>query len=139
MVSNKLLKGALVVLGLGGVFFIYFRFNPSEHSFFLPCPLQYATGIHCPGCGSQRAIHQLLHGDIITAFWINPLLVLTLPILFYAFGLKAYNFIFDTQHRVGFFYSKYFIYGYFSIAIIFWILRNLPWPPFDLLSPSVVP
>lgn len=84
-----------------------------------------------------RAI--VVDGQVVAAFWINPLLVLTLPILIYAFGLRAYNFIFDTQHRVGFFYSKYFIYGYFGVAILFWILRNLPWPPFDLLSPSVLP
>jgi len=134
--SKKLLKLTLYLALIGGFVIIYFLFNPSEHSFFLPCPLHYATGYHCPGCGSQRAIHQLLHGNVQNAFWINPLLVLTLPILIYAFAQKAHNYVFNTQYRVGIFYSKTFIYGYFGIAILFWVLRNIPHYPFTLLAPS---
>jgi uncharacterized protein DUF2752 len=130
------MKIALVVFIPGGLLFLYFLFNPTDHSFFLTCPLLAATGYYCPGCGSQRAIHQLLHGNIETAFWLNPLLMITLPILIYALGQKAYNFIFDTQYRVGIFYNKGFIYGYFGLAILYWILRNLTYYPFTLLSPS---
>lgn len=130
------MKIALVVCLPGGLLFLYFHFNPTDHSFFLACPFHAATGYYCPGCGSQRAIHQLLHGNIGIAFWLNPLLLITLPILIYALGQKAYNFIFNTHFRVGIFYNKVFIYGYFGFAILYWILRNLPYYPFTLLSPS---
>lgn len=136
MDSNKIFKMALVVFSLGGLFFIYFLFNPADHSFFVPCPIHAATGYYCPGCGSQRAIHHLLHGNIGTAFWLNPLLMITLPIIIYALGQKAYNFIFDTRYRVGIFYNNVFIYGYFGMAILYWILRNLTYYPFTLLSPA---
>ncbi len=39
------------------------------------------TGWDCPGCGSQRAIHALLHGELRQAFFHNPLMTLSLPYL----------------------------------------------------------
>ncbi len=119
---------------LGGVFYFYFKFNPTEHSFFLSCPLRYATGLECPGCGSQRAIHQLLHGDIVAAFKLNPFFILSIPLIIYSLGFKVYNYLFDASHRFMLFYDKRFIYGYFGLAILFAIARNINAYPFTLLS-----
>lgn len=47
--------------------------NPSES--FLKCPLYALTGFQCPLCGSQRAIHHLLHLHPVSAFSYNPWLV----------------------------------------------------------------
>ena len=131
MDSKKLIKIALIVLVLGGFFFIYRYYNPSNHSFFVPCPFKYATGYLCPGCGSQRAIHQLLHLNILGALRLNPFMVLSLPIIIYGLGITAWNFIFETQYRFNLFYSKVFIYGYFGFAVLYWVLRNLPYYPFN--------
>ncbi|SDX04637.1 DUF2752 domain-containing protein [Aequorivita viscosa] len=98
--------------------------------------MYYFTGFYCPGCGSQRAIHLLLHGDIIGAFRFNPLMVLTIPIMVYGVGITAANWIFGTSYRLLLFYSKVFIFGYFGLAILYWILRNLPFYPFNLLAPT---
>ncbi|MBL4663560.1 MAG: DUF2752 domain-containing protein [Flavobacteriaceae bacterium] len=136
MVDSKKTKTiTLFAIGVICVAVLLYLFNPAEHSYFIPCPFHYVTGYHCPGCGSQRAVHQLLHGNLIGAFRLNPLMVITLPLLIYALGQKGYNFIFDTQHRVGLFYSKFFIYGYFGIALLFWVLRNIPHDPFTWLAP----
>lgn len=135
MDSKKIPIILLFTIAFGGALLLYFIFNPSEHSLFIACPFQYATGYHCPGCGSQRAIHQLLHGNISAAFWLNPLLLISLPLILFALGQKAYNFMFSTQYHVGLFYNKFFIYGYFGLAILFWILRNIPQYPFSLLAP----
>ncbi|MCG2420124.1 DUF2752 domain-containing protein [Aequorivita sp. F47161] len=126
--------GLITVLLLSFVF-VYYFFNPASN-FFIPCPFHYLTGFYCPGCGSQRAIHLLLHGDVFGAFRFNPLMVLTLPILIYGLGLTLANWIFGTQKRFMLFYSKLFIFGYFGLAILFWILRNLPFYPFNLLAPT---
>ncbi|WP_353959560.1 DUF2752 domain-containing protein [Aequorivita aurantiaca] len=132
---KKLFKLALILL-FGGIFIFYFSHNPSTHSLFIPCPFHYITGLFCPGCGSQRAIHSLVHGDLVGAFKFNPLLVLTLPILIYGLGITAANWIFGTRYRFLLFYSNLFIFGYFGIAVIYWILRNLQCYPFNLLAPS---
>jgi len=127
----------LGLLILSVIVFIYYRFNPSStNTSFLACPIKMVTGYHCPGCGSQRAIHQLLHLNVYRAFRLNPFMLASLPIIMYALGLRLYNYLFNTQHRVGIFYSKWFIYGYFGLALLYWLLRNLPYYPFNLLAPT---
>lgn len=134
IISNRTIHALLLIVGLLGLLSIYYFFNPTEHSF-LPCPFKFATGYHCPGCGSQRAIHHLTHGNIAGAFSYNPLMVLSLPLIFYGLGTKLYNYIYRQSHRVTLFYSKVFIYGYFGIAIVYWIVRNFSMYPFNLLAP----
>lgn len=133
---KRIWKIALLVTLFGGFFLIYFSYNPSENSFFIPCPFHYITGFFCPGCGSQRAVHLLLHGDVVGAFRFNPLMVLTLPVLIYGMTITIANWIFETKYRLMLFYSNLFIFGYFGLAILYWILRNLPIYPFNLLAPA---
>lgn len=65
----------VVVIGLIlGVLVLFFVSNPSESSWFVACPFRMVTGYDCPGCGSQRALHQLLHLNFKQAFLLNPLL-----------------------------------------------------------------
>ena len=52
---------------------IYFRWNPASHDFFPRCVFLNLTGLKCPGCGSQRAFHALLHGDVVAALRLNAL------------------------------------------------------------------
>ncbi|WP_186991081.1 DUF2752 domain-containing protein [Constantimarinum furrinae] len=127
--TNKYIKPALLLLILGGGFVFYFLFNPADHSFFLPCPFKLITGYDCPGCGSQRAIHQLLHGNIVAAFHLNPLLILSLPLIFYGLGIHLWNYFSERKLTAWLFYSNLFIYIYFGLVVIFWILRNLSFYP----------
>lgn len=47
--------------------------NPENSSEgFFRCPLHLITGFQCPFCGSQRAIHHLLHLHPIKALAYNP-------------------------------------------------------------------
>lgn len=65
-------------LALAALFF----FDPEKMDVFPQCPFRVLTGGWlCPGCGSQRAVHALLHGDVARAFGFNALLVLSLPYL----------------------------------------------------------
>lgn len=52
-----------------------------------PCPTKLITGYDCPLCGSLRATHSLLHGDVVTAIDLNAATVLVLyPALLVAFA-----------------------------------------------------
>lgn len=56
--------------------------HPGEFSFAPRCPIQATTGLLCPGCGSGRAIHHLANGRLVTAWNLNPmLLIIGLPLL----------------------------------------------------------
>jgi len=137
-INRRIIYVLIGLLLFCGVIVIYYTYNPSSaNTPFLSCPLKTVTGYHCPGCGSQRAIHQLLHLNFYKAFRLNPFMVASLPIIIYALGLRLYNYLFRTQYRVGLFYSKWFIFGYFGLAVLYWVLRNLPYYPFDQLAPQV--
>ena len=50
---------------------IYYIFDPSGSVIFPKCPVMSITGFPCAGCGSQRAIHALLHLNIEDAKYNN--------------------------------------------------------------------
>src|SRR5690554_4920065 len=82
----------VIIYGYAGVMLtgsvvILYLFNPEEASVYPPCPFHYITRLYCPGCGSLRALHNLLHGHLTKAMSLNPLMVATLPIL----GLMLLN------------------------------------------------
>jgi hypothetical protein len=58
--------------------------DPNQPGHYPTCPFLATTGWYCPGCGSLRAVHDLLHGDLAGALARNPMMVLALPYLLLA-------------------------------------------------------
>jgi hypothetical protein len=120
-------------IGLAVVCLLY-TFNPADSRLYAPCFFHALTGLYCPGCGSLRAIHQLLHMHFLSAFKLNPLLVLSIPLLGYLL-LRPYLFrpgkhlLRDTD------IPAFLILIYLGIVVSFWIIRNTPLYPFSLLTP----
>jgi TM2 domain-containing membrane protein YozV len=68
--------------------------DPNEQGFTPPCLFLTLTGFYCPGCGTLRGLHQLLNGNILAAFWLNPLIFLSIPFIVCAFlimGSRSYR------------------------------------------------
>ncbi|MDD4150789.1 MAG: DUF2752 domain-containing protein [Bacteroidales bacterium] len=74
--------------------------------YMLPCPVKQVTGLPCPGCGMQRAIIELIRGNIIESIISYPALIpliimLCILILHFKFEFKhgaailKYFFIFN--------------------------------------------
>ena len=72
---KRIVIAAIILLGAIGLYVI----NPSECQFAPKCPFKLLTGLSCPGCGIQRAIHALLHGDLSDAISYNLYLVYAGP------------------------------------------------------------
>lgn len=62
---------ALGALGALAVAWAYSSLQP----LIPPCPFHALTGLYCPGCGSLRATHALLHGRLAEALQFNALAV----------------------------------------------------------------
>lgn len=80
---------ALAVLGVAVVGLaaaVLYFFNPSQHGFYPFCVFHRMTGLQCAGCGSLRALHQLLHGNVLEALRLNALTVLALPLFAWPFA-----------------------------------------------------
>lgn len=77
-------KGIYIIGGLAvisAIATVYFLFDPAGSVWFPRCPFLVLTGFRCPGCGSQRALHALLHGEVAEAWRLNALLLLELPLM----------------------------------------------------------
>ncbi len=70
---------ALVLLGVLSCMAIYAAINPESSVLFPKCPFHLLTGLECPGCGSQRALHCVLNGHFGQAAHYNILTVLAIP------------------------------------------------------------
>jgi hypothetical protein len=79
----------LTVFGLlaGVACIVLFYFDPRQYHFYPVCFFHQTTGLLCPGCGTLRGLHQLLHGHLAAAFRFNPMLIVSLPFLCW-FGAK---------------------------------------------------
>lgn len=55
---------------------LLYVYDPTTISFSYQCPFKKLTGLDCPGCGGQRAVHALLHLRFKEAFLFNPFLVI---------------------------------------------------------------
>lgn len=124
------------VLVLGIVLaFLFFFVNPSNVNFFPKCPLYVTTGLYCPGCGSQRATHQLLHLNILGVLQQNILYLLGVLLIGYHLIVTSLN-LFFKKHIYNYMYHPKTPIIILIIVVVFWILRNIPYYPFTLLAPN---
>jgi hypothetical protein len=78
--SNYMLLGAVAAgIACAGALVLYL-FDPTRYGFYPVCLFHRTTGLLCPGCGSLRALHHLLHGHVAEAFRYNALLMTLLPV-----------------------------------------------------------
>lgn len=103
---------------------ILFYFKPGHHAFYPACHFHSLTGLHCPGCGSLRALHELTHGNLIEAARLNALLLLCLA----GVAWLALRFALANLRRQRFTFSvpTAWLWAFLSVAVAFGVLRNLP-------------
>lgn len=129
------IKYILMLILFVGLALFYFLVNPSGVDYLPKCPLYSTTGIYCPGCGSQRATHDLLHLNIMGVIHHNALYLLALILLGYHGVILFANKFLNKNWKSLFNHPKTPIVV-LVIVILFWILRNLPFAPFNWLAPS---
>jgi len=132
-------RTAWFLAGLFGVMAVSMMrfFDPATSGLFPPCPVHYLTGWYCPGCGSLRALHQILHGNLQAAWAMNPLTLILLPFLTYGLASRALAEI-RGQGLPRIFLPAVCIRALCAAIILFGIVRNLPFYPFDLLAPGAM-
>ena len=109
-------------------------FDPAGSALYPPCLFHALTGLHCPGCGTGRALHQLLHGHVAAAFRLNPLMMTMTPFMAYA-SLSYVILGIRGRGLPEIALSSRVTRLLLGIVIAFWILRNIPLYPFSLLAP----
>jgi hypothetical protein len=121
----KSVKYPIIIILIIVLCIIYRTFDPYIAGFFPQCPFHAITGLKCPGCGSQRALHCILNFDFIKAFHENALMVISIPYV-------CMGFIFDNTEKSterlrkfrSILFGKTAIWIILSGIIAFWVLRN---------------
>jgi hypothetical protein len=153
--EHRLLTAGLVAAAAGVAMLAVF--DPATSGVFPPCPVRYLTGWYCPGCGSLRAVHQLLHGNLRAAWAMNPLTVVLLPFLVYGLAAHVLNELHETKSPGAgsgatglpatgsrliklpeLFLPAMWIRALGAAIILFGIARNIPLHPFNLLAPGAM-
>ena len=112
---------------------VLYLFNPAQFAFYPTCVFYKSAGLLCPGCGSLRALHQLLHGHLATALHFNALLVLSLPLMgWFGWRLAVANL---TNRPLPIVIRPAWLWFGLAVLIAFGILRNLPFAPLTWLAP----
>ncbi len=131
--SPALGYAALAVLGILSLAVVYV-FDPRNPGIYPVCPFFGLTGYHCPGCGTLRALHQLLNGNIGGAFGYNAYTMLAMPFIGYSYATGALR-VFRLPAPAPVFLPHQLIWALLVAIVVFWVLRNVPAGPFVVLTP----
>jgi hypothetical protein len=100
---------------------VLYRFDPTVTAWFPSCPLFAWTGWLCPGCGTLRALHALLHLRVAEAVHDNAF---TLPVIVLMGGAAL------VRRPIGRHPARWL-----AAAAMFGVLRNIPLAAFTWLRP----
>jgi len=131
---KKIINFGLLII-FTGLAILFFVLNPTEHEIFPRCVFNSVTGYYRPGCGSQRAIHSLLHLNFAGVVGNNFLFLPAVLLLIYHYSFAFMNKKFSWK-LPNIFYFKSTPWIILVVIILFWILRNLPVYPFNSLAPN---
>ncbi|MBO4371372.1 MAG: DUF2752 domain-containing protein [Bacteroidales bacterium] len=124
--NNILLVALFAIFVAGGIYF-YAKYDPETSGVRFPkCGFYVLTGYKCPGCGTQRALHHLLHGDIIGAVKQNFLVFLAAPFILLVTLAKKNSRFSEKFPRIAAAFTGYRSTLIAVVAIfVFWITRNI--------------
>ncbi len=131
---KKIIYGGLLI-ALAALAVLFYVLDPAEHVFFPRCIFHSLSGWYCPGCGSQRAIHSLLHLNITGVVQNNILFLPAVLVIFYHYTHSILNKKFNWR-LPNILYLKNTPWVIFGIILLFWVLRNLTVYPFSVLAPG---
>jgi hypothetical protein len=118
---KKIAIGLLLLAALALLLLV----DPAESVWMPKCPFKLLTGLQCPGCGGQRAVHALLHGDVVGALRYNWFLIYAAPYLLLLiverFFLRG-----DWQQKVQCFAENRHVVMFYVVSYCVWLVaRNI--------------
>jgi hypothetical protein len=122
MSSRRKSVAGVVLIGLWGV--IVLLVSP-------PCAFNVLTGLYCPGCGGTRAVRALAQGDVLLALRQNAVLVSIAPTVAGLYLQSLLPGAGENRRRLG----KSALWVLAISLVLFFPLRNIPLPLFDILRP----
>lgn len=125
------ISAAAVVIGL----YLIATTRPTPDSWYPKCFHYRLSGLHCPGCGTGRALHFALNGHLLEAARYNIYAVVALPILTVIILRASVAWALARENRSQRFLGARWIWLLLVFILLFWVGRNIPVVPFTYLAP----
>ena len=127
--SRDIIATAMAVAVFAVIVLVYGNFDPSATWWMPRCPSKIITGFDCPGCGTQRALYALLHGDLAGAvrynFIIFPAGIMIVLLLAAQMGRYRWIFMGRMHNALN---STPVILTVMIMMMVWWVVRNIFWP-----------
>lgn len=139
--SRRTVRVVLLLLagcGLVGGALLLLYVPPTEDSFYPRCQFHSLTGLHCPGCGTTRALHALLNGRVVQAVAYNPLAPVVMPVLGWSLVRSLAGWGRGRPVAPESRLRKVSVWLLIVALVAFAVLRNIPAYPFTLLAPHEI-
>ncbi len=132
--KRPLLRRLVLLSALGGVAVLLCVRSPHQPGSYPPCPFYALTGLYCPGCGTLRSLHALLQGDVLQALAYNSLAIVLLP---FVIGSLVWGIVVELRRPREAVrpWPAWPLRVLLGLILVYWILRNVPLAPFDVLAP----
>lgn len=119
-------RGYIMAVILAIICVVYYHVDPSRYALAPKCVFKLITGLDCPGCGFQRALHEFLHGNFRKAIGYNPFLLVGISTIgFWTLGQFFMQKTSDLNVRQGWArLNKGVVYLYILCYFSWFVLRN---------------
>ena len=107
--------------------------DPADGGIYPPCPFRTITGFDCPGCGTGRALHAMLHGRLGVAVDLNVMTVLFLPVALYTGVSYVSKVLWDRPLPVPKL-PPWTGWAVTATVLTFFVVRNLPFGPLQWMA-----
>jgi hypothetical protein len=125
----------LATAGLCGSIYVLSVVPPTEDAYYPRCQFYSFTGLHCPGCGTTRALNAALNGRIEQALAYNFLAFIVLPVVGWSLFQSLQTWYLHGRATQISSFSRLLTRLLVILVLAFGVLRNLPWFPFTVLAP----
>lgn len=122
-------KTALIVGGataalcaLALLIFYYYSHDPASAPS-PKCMFKALTGWDCPGCGSQRALHAVLHGDFKAAWSFNPFVFFATPAAIFYIIVEGSRRRWPRLHAAA--VNPFILAAIAAGSLLYMVLRNI--------------
>ncbi|MDO4187534.1 MAG: DUF2752 domain-containing protein [Lachnospiraceae bacterium] len=118
--NKKNIRTYLIVL----IVLVVYAFEIKVFGYAIPCIFNFVTGLKCPGCGITRLMMAAINLDFKSAFYYNPFIFVTSPVLLY-FVIKNVlydcGFIRKNLSRI----DNIILYVYIVLFLLYGVVRNV--------------
>jgi hypothetical protein len=125
----------LAAAGVAGGVVVLATVPPGDATFYPRCQLHSLTGLHCPGCGTTRALHALLNGRVTQALAYNGLTFILFPVVGWNVARAWWFWSRGRTVPGGGRSTEVWVWLLVALMVVYGVLRNIPRHPFNLLAP----